>query len=81
MALKVAKRKYFLDVLDLHSQQHTANKILLVIKGLLKSKQVKWRQKFTVVTDSPSTMIKLNVSFPYNFLEILVLICYSPSRE
>ncbi|KNZ63211.1 hypothetical protein VP01_1172g6 [Puccinia sorghi] len=64
MALKGAKRKYLLDVLDLDSKPHTANNIFLEIKISLKSKQVKWHQISAVVTDSPSTMITLCVSCP-----------------
>ncbi|KNZ59962.1 hypothetical protein VP01_1637g4 [Puccinia sorghi] len=38
---------------------HTSDNIFLATKGLLNSKQVKWHQLSTVVTDLPSTMIKL----------------------
>jgi hypothetical protein len=63
MALKGAKTKYFLDMLDLHSKRHTAKNILSAIKNSLKSKDIKFDQISAVVTDSPSTMVKLRVSF------------------
>jgi hypothetical protein len=62
MALKGAKTKYFIDILDLHSKRHTAENIFSAIKTSLKSKQLEFDQLSAVVTDSPSTMIKLRVS-------------------
>ena len=67
MALKGAKKKYFLDVLDLNRKQHTADNIFSAIKQSLRSKQVGFDKICAVVTDSPSTMIKLRVSYQ-NFL-------------
>ncbi|OAV91819.1 hypothetical protein PTTG_27857 [Puccinia triticina 1-1 BBBD Race 1] len=59
MALKGAKRKYFLDILDLHQKRHTADNIFLALKKSLKSKQVKMDQICAITTDSPSVMTKL----------------------
>jgi hypothetical protein len=54
MALKGAKNKYFIDICDLHSKQHTAKNIFSEIKTSLKSKQLEFDQLSAVVTDSPS---------------------------
>jgi hypothetical protein len=59
MALKGATKKYFIDVLDLNSKQHTANNIFSAIKSSLKAKQISFNQICAIVTDSPSTMVKL----------------------
>ncbi|OAV96461.1 hypothetical protein PTTG_26306 [Puccinia triticina 1-1 BBBD Race 1] len=59
MALKGAKRKYFLDILDLHQKRHTADNIFLAPKKSLKSKQVEMDQICAITTDSPSVMTKL----------------------
>ncbi|KNZ55190.1 hypothetical protein VP01_2742g1 [Puccinia sorghi] len=53
------KLKYFSDFLDLHTKQCTAN-IFLAIKISCKSSSI----IYPVVTDLPSTKIKLCVSFP-----------------
>jgi len=59
MALKGAERKYFLDVLDLNSKRHTAENVFSAIKSSLRAKQVSFNQFCAIVTDTPSTMIKL----------------------
>jgi hypothetical protein len=62
MILKGSTKKYFLDVLDLHSERHTAENIFLAVKDSLKSKQIGLDKICALVTDSPSVMIKLRVS-------------------
>ncbi|OAV85094.1 hypothetical protein PTTG_30797 [Puccinia triticina 1-1 BBBD Race 1] len=59
MALKGSKKKYFVDVLDLHAKRHTADNIFSAIKSSLKSKQIGFDKICALVTDSPSVMIKL----------------------
>jgi hypothetical protein len=59
MALKGANKKYFIDVLDLNSKRHTADNIFSAIKSSLKAKQISFNQICAIVTDSPSTMVKL----------------------
>jgi hypothetical protein len=66
MALKGAKKKYFINVLDLSSKRHTAENIFSAIKHSLKQKQLDFDQICAIVTDSPSTMIKLRVSHSLN---------------
>jgi hypothetical protein len=61
--LKGAKKKYFLDILDLNSKRHTADNIFAAIKSSLKSKQIDFNQICAIVTDSPSPMIKLRVIY------------------
>ena len=59
MALKGTTKNYFIDVLNLNSKQHTANNIFSAIKSSLKVKQISFNQICAIVTDSPSTMVKL----------------------
>ncbi|KAI7964699.1 hypothetical protein MJO29_002797 [Puccinia striiformis f. sp. tritici] len=59
MALKGAKQKYFIDILDLNHKRHTAENIFSALKGSLASKQIGLDQVCAVVTDSPSVMLKL----------------------
>ncbi|KAI7964172.1 hypothetical protein MJO29_004599, partial [Puccinia striiformis f. sp. tritici] len=59
MALKGAKQKYFINILDLNHKQHTAENIFLALKGSLASKQIGLDQVCAVVTDSPLVMLKL----------------------
>jgi hypothetical protein len=66
MALKGSKKKYFINVLDLHAKRHTSDNILVALKDLLKAKQISLNKICALVTDSPSVMIKLWVS---NFLQ------------
>jgi hypothetical protein len=66
MALKGAKKKYFIDVLDLNSKRHTAENIFSAIKSSLKAKRLDFKQISAIVTDSPSTMVKLRVSYSVN---------------
>ena len=62
MALKGSKKKYFVDVRDLHAKRHTADNIFVAIKSSLKSKQIDFNKISALVTDSPLVMIKLCVS-------------------
>ncbi|PLW11301.1 hypothetical protein PCANC_04246 [Puccinia coronata f. sp. avenae] len=65
MALKGSKKKYFVDVLNLHAKRHTADNIFVAIKNSLKSKQIDFNKISALVTDSPSVMIKLRFIAPY----------------
>ncbi|KNZ62203.1 hypothetical protein VP01_12g4 [Puccinia sorghi] len=51
VALKGAKKKYFLDVLDLNRMRHTADNIFSAIKDSLRSKNLGFDQTDAVVTD------------------------------
>ncbi|KNZ51966.1 hypothetical protein VP01_3749g4 [Puccinia sorghi] len=62
MALKGAKTKYFVDLLDLNQKRHTADNLFSALKHSLKSKQIGLNQIWSIVTDSASIMLKLSVS-------------------
>ncbi|KNF02338.1 hypothetical protein PSTG_04542 [Puccinia striiformis f. sp. tritici PST-78] len=64
MALKGAKQKSCIDILDLNHKQHTAENIFSAPKGSLASEQIGLDQVCAVVTDSPSVMLELCVSLP-----------------
>ncbi|KAI9624819.1 hypothetical protein KEM48_008711 [Puccinia striiformis f. sp. tritici PST-130] len=59
MALKGAKQKYFINILDLNHKQHTAENIFLALKSSPASNQIGLHQVSAVVRDSPLVMLKL----------------------
>jgi hypothetical protein len=66
MALKGVKKNYFINVLDLKSKRHTEENIFSKIKRSLKAKRLDFDQISAIVINSPSTMVKLWVSYCVN---------------
>jgi hypothetical protein len=62
MLLKWIDLEEFLDTLQLTEKRHTADNLFIALNELLMSYEIKWEQICSIVSDSPSVMVKLRKS-------------------